>query len=401
MTKYREILRLNSLKISQRQIALSCGCSRNTVAKVLLKASEMAISWPLKDDPTDGEIRKLLFPKDAASTSSLRKPPDLEYIHKEMAKHGVTLKLLWTEYCEECRLQQTMPFMYSQFCKQYQDYAQHKRASMHIPRKPGEQIEVDWAGKTASIYHRDSKKPLPAWLFVGVLSFSQYAFVEAFPNRDTESWITAHVHMFTYFSGVTRIIIPDNLRTGVSKTDRYSPTINRAYQEMAEFYNTAIVPARIRKPKDKPNVEGTVSLVSQQILAALRNRPFFSFTELNRAIREKLEELNDRPFQKKMGSRRSTFLGQEKSLLMPIPAAPFELATWKQATVQFNYHISVEKNQYSVPYEYIKHKVDVRITRNIIEVFYNHIRICSHPRITGHIGHFSTVESHMPPNHQK
>ena len=170
---------------------------------------------------------------------------------------------------------------------------------------------------------------------------------------------------------------------------------------MAEFYNTAIVPARIRKPKDKPNVEGAVNLVSQQILAALRNRSFFSFTELNRAIREKLAELNDRPFQKKMGSRRSTFLGQEKSLLMPLPAAPFELATWKQATVQFNYHISVDKNQYSVPYEYIKHKVDVRITRNIIEVFYNHIRICSHPRITDHIGHFSTVESHMPPDHQK
>lgn len=400
MTKYREILRLDSLKISQRQIALSCRCSRNTVAKVLTKAKELSISWPLSKDQTDGQLQKLFFSKENSTVSS-KKPPDLEYIHKEMAKHGVTLRLLWTEYCEECRVQKAVPLMYSHFCKYYQDYAQTKRASMHIPRKPGEQTEVDWAGQTLSLYDRDSHKEQPVWIFVGVLSFSQYAYVEAFSNKETENWITAHVHMLEYFSGVTRIIVPDNLRTGVSQADRYAPTINRVYNEMAEFYNTAIIPARVRKPKDKPNVEGAVGFISQQILAALRNKKFFSLVELNKAIRAKLDELNARPFQRKMGSRLSTFLEQEKSKLIPLPAIPFELATWKQATVQFNYHISVEKNLYSVPYEYIKHKVDVRITRNVIEVFYNHTRICSHPRLIGCVGHYSTVEAHMPQDHQE
>jgi len=200
---------------------------------------------------------------------------------------------------------------------------------------------------------------------------------------------------------ITRVLIPDNLKTGVDKASWDSPTLNKVYQEMAEHYGTAVIPARVRKPKDKPNVEGTVGIVSTWIIAALRHQKFFSLTELNQAIKEKLNEFNNKPFQKKEGSRRSVFLEEERPMLLPLPAAPYELATWKIATVQFNYHISVDKMQYSVPYEYIKHKVDVRITKGVIEVFYKNLRICSHLRLHGRPGQYSTIPEHMPEDHQK
>jgi hypothetical protein len=234
-----------------------------------------------------------------------------------------------------------------------------------------------------------------------VLPFSQYAYVEAFPSMKQESWIAAHVNMFQFFCGVSRILVPDNLKTGVIKTDWHNPEINKVYREMSEHYNTAIIPARVHKPKDKASVESTVGNISTWIIAALRNEKFFTLTELNKSIRSKLINFNSKPFQKKEGSRLSIFLGEEKSMLLPLPATPFELATWKQATVQFNYHIQVEKMHYSVPHEYIKYIVDVRITKNVIEVFYNNHRLCSHPRLYGHIGQYSTMEEHMPEDHQK
>jgi transposase len=248
MTKYREILRLTSQGISQRSIAICCECSRNTVSKVIARATELNVKWPLNPDITDGELDKLFFPQE--ETPAGRRHPDLEYIHKEFAKSGVTLKLLWSKYCEECRLHHELPLMYSHFCYHYQKYAENKRATMHIPRKPGEQIEVDWAGQTASIVDRDTGEIIPAYIFVAVLSYSQYAYVEAFLSQDQESWISAHVNMYRFFSGVARILVPDNLKTGVQKIDWYTPIINKSYHEMAEHYNTAVIPARVRKPKD-------------------------------------------------------------------------------------------------------------------------------------------------------
>jgi len=398
MTNYREILRLHSRGISQRGIAASCQCSRNTVNRVLARAKETSIGWPLKDDLTDGDLEKLLFP-DATAPASHRQP-DLEYIHKEMAKSGVTLRLLWVEYCTSCRLSNEQPLMYSQFCYHYQQYAQKKRATMHIQRKPGEQIEVDWAGQTAAIINDETGEIIPAYVFVAVLSYSQYAYVEAFLARDQECWIAAHVNMYRFFTGVSKLLVPDNLKTGVERTDWYSPTINKVYHEMAEHYDTAVVPARVRKPKDKPNVEGTVGNISTWIIAALRNQKYFSLTALNQAIREKLEAFNHKPFQKKEGSRLSVFLEQEKPFLQTLPGTPYELATWKIAIVQLNYHIAVDKMNYSVPYEYIKRRVDVRVTRQVIEVFFNNHRICSHPRLYGYPGQYSTMEAHMPPDHQ-
>jgi len=399
MTHYKEILRLHSLGISGRSIAISCECSRNTVAKVLDRAGVLKLKWPLESDMTEGELSELLFPQSEIKSTG-RKAPDLEYIHKEIGKPNVTLKLLWDEYCASCRLADEQPLMYTQFCYHYQKHAEKKRATMHIPRKPGEQTEVDWAGKTAFIVDSDTGEAIPVYIFVAALSYSGYAYVEGFLSQNQECWITAHVNMFRFFGGVTRAIVPDNLKTGVERTDWYTPTVNRTYRELAEHYNTAIIPARVRKPKDKPNAEETVGIISTWIIAALRNEKFFSLASLNAAIREKLQVFNSKLFQKKEGSRESLFLNEEKPLLMPLPANPYELASWKKATVAFNYHISVEKMYYSVHFSYIKQVVDVRLTRNVVEVFIGGNRICSHARLYGRTGQYSTLAEHMPESHQ-
>lgn len=248
----------------------------------------------------------------------------------------------------------------------------------------------------------DTGEIIKAYIFVGVMTYSQYAYVEACMDMKQKSWINAHIHMYEYFGGVARILVPDNCKTAVVHNGGFKDQqINETYQEMAEHYGTAIIPARVRPPKDKPNAEGTVGNISTWITAALRNEQFFSPAELNRAIRDKLELFNQRLFQKKEGSRRSLFLGEEKPLLAPLPAARFELSDWKTATVQFNYHISVDGMLYSVPYEYIKKKVDVKVTDTTIEIFYNHNRIASHRRLKGRTGQYSTVTEHMPEDHQK
>ncbi len=401
MTKYREILRLKSLNLSQQNIAHSCNVSKKTVNRVLKRAEELGISWPIDENDTDAVLAEKLFPS-AKKNISAKRMPDYDYIRKELLRNGVTKKLLWTEYMEDCRANGDEPLMYSQFCYHIQQDEQKRRATMHINRKPGEQVEVDWAGDPATIIDPDTGKIIKAYIFVGVMTYSQYAYVEAFLDMKQKSWINAHVHMYEFFGGVARILVPDNCKTAVVHNGGWKDQqINETYQELAEYYGTAIIPARVRTSKDKPNAEGTVGNISTWITAALRNEQFFSLAELNRAIREKLEQFNQRLFQKKEGSRLSLFLEDEKPLLAPLPASRFELSDWKTATVQFNYHISVDGMLYSVPYEYIKKKVDVKVTDTTIEIFYNHNRIASHRRLKGRPGQYSTVTEHMPEDHQK
>ena len=286
MTKYREIIRLTGLGFSQRNIMASCGVAQKTVVKVQKRARELNLSWPLDESMTDVELQRLMFSKDS-SVSQNKRMPDYDYIHKELLRNGVSKKLLWTEYMEDCRANGDDPLMYSQFCYHIQPDEQKRRATMHINRKPGEQVEVDWAGDPATIIDPDTGEILKAYIFVGVMTYSQYAYVEAFLDMKQKSWITA----------------------------------------------------RVRTPKDKPNAEGTVGNISTWITAALRNEQFFSLAELNCAIREKLEQFNRRLFQKKEGSRLDLFLEDEKPLLSPLPTTRFELSDWKTVTVQFNYHI--------------------------------------------------------------
>ncbi len=386
MTKYREIIQLTGLGFSQREIMASCGVAQKIIVKVQKRARELKLSWPLDESMTDTGLQKLMFSKEN-TVSPNKRMPDYDYIHKELLRNGVSKKLLWTEYMEDCRANGEEPLMYSQFCYHIQQDEQKRRATMHINRKPGEQVEVDWAGNPVTIVDPDTGEIIKAYIFVGVMTYSQYAYVEAFLDMKQRSWINAHIHMYEYFGGVARILVPDNCKTAVVHNGGFKDQqINETYQEMAEHYGTAIIPARVRAPKDKPNAEGTVGNISTWITAALRDEQFFSLAELNRAIRDKLELFNQRLFQKKEGSRRSLFLGEEKPLLAPLPATRFELSDWKTATVQFNYHISVDGMLYSVPYEYIKKKVDVRVTDTTIEIFYNHNRIASHRRLKGRPG---------------
>lgn len=398
MSHYREILRMHSRGISQRSIEKALQCSRHTIGKVITRAQELELKWPPPDDLTEDRLAQLLFP--AKQIPREHEPPDVERIHREMKKAGVTLTLLWSEYCEQCRAAGKNPLMYTQYCEHYRRFLQRTRASMHLPRKPGEQVEVDWAGQTATLTDPDTGEQVAAYLFVASLSYSKCGYAEAFLNQSKESWITAHVHMFQFFGGVPRIVVPDNLKTGVSKANWHVPEIQKDYQELANHYDTVILPARVRKPKDKPNAEGTVGHFETWILAAARHLKFFAVEDLNRVIQEKLETYNKRDFQKKEGSRHDLFL-EEQAYLLPLPKSPYELADWKVATVQFNYHIAVEGMFYSVPFEYIKQKVSVKVTPNVIAVFVGQTRVCTHRRLHGRSGQYSTEVAHMPPNHQK
>jgi len=397
MTRYREILRLHNQGISNRSIAESLGYSRNTIRKVLERAKEEQLNWPLPENVSDRVLEQKLFGKRIRTQK--RKMPDFEYIHQEMAHSGVTLSLLWNEYCESCRMEGSHPLMYTQFCYHYQEYTSKNKATLHIHHKPGDRIEVDWAGDTASIQNT-SGKPIPVYVFVAVLSCSGYAYAEGFLSQNLESWVMAHVHAFQFFGGVTRILTPDNLKTGVQKADWYSPVINKTYNEMAEYYRTAVIPTGVRKPREKALVERTVSILSTWIIAALRNRQFFSLFDLNEAMKQKLNDFNKKPFQKRPACRESAF-AEERPFLIPLPDKPFEMSTWKTATVQINYHIAVDKMYYSVPYEYIKYKVDVRLTADMVEVFYQNLRIASHRRLYGHPGQYNTVIEHMPEKHRQ
>lgn len=252
MIKYREILRLYSQGLSQRSIGSSCSCSKNTVGEVIKRANEKGVAWPFERDVDDLKLQEILFPEKYKTNT--RRMPDCEHIHKEMAKSGVTLSLLWYEYCEQCRQNREIPYSYRQFCRFYNNYATTTKATMRIKRKPGELMEVDWSGQTATLKDNLSGENIPAYVFVAVLPCSQYAYVEAFLSMNTACWITAHIHAFEFFGGVTRMVVPDNLKTGVTKASSTDPIINRTYLEMAEHYQTVIMPARISHPKDYSEV---------------------------------------------------------------------------------------------------------------------------------------------------
>ena len=343
MTNYREILRLHSLGLNKTEIASSCQCARNTVAATLQRAANCGLQWPLPEEMSDKQLSERLFP--TSPSKPVYKMPDYAYVHKELQRSGITLNLLWLEYCDQCRAAGEIPYQSTQFNKYYADYLTKVNATMHLNHKPGEVMQVDWAGDTAAVIDTDTGEIIPAYVFVATLPYSGYSYVEAFFSMNQDSWTTAHVNAYKYFGGVTRIIQCDNLKTGVQKHGKDEVVLNKSYQELAEHYGTAILPARVRAPKDKAAVEGTVGIISIFILA--------------------------------------------------------ELAIWKVATVEPNYHISVERMNYSVPFEYIKQKVDVRLTRSTVEVFYGGNRICSHPRLYGRFNQYSTIQAHMPPEHQK
>ena len=400
MVNYREILRLQSLGYSQRKIEASVGSSRHTINEVLIIAEQQNLKWPDCETMSDDTLFAVFHPEKFVEKAN-RKEPDYEYIHKELAKEGVTLTLLWSEYNAKCRAEGKLPYLYSQFCDKYRFWARIKKATMRISHKPGDAMEVDWAGNTIPVWDSMTGESVPAYLFIAVLPCSCYVYAQACSDMKSDTWILCHVNAYKYFGGVTRLLIPDNLKTGITKNTRYETVLNRSYYEMAEYYQTAIVPGRVRHPKDKSHVENSVKYASTWIIAALRNRKFFSFEELSEAVSEKLEELNDRPFRQKEGCRRTAFETEEKDFLKKLPPAPYEISLWTTARVPYDYLISDGKNKYSVPFDLIGEEVSIRITRNIVEVFFEGSRVASHQRL--HEIQRSPIVNpdHMPQEHRK
>jgi transposase len=398
MRKIREILRLNfDAHLSARQIAKSCKISPATVLKILKAAETAGISWPLPEGLDDTALENMLYRK--PSICSINRPaPDPEYIYRELKRKHVTLTLLWHEY----KLAHPDGLMYSQFCEHYRKWRGSLDICMHQDHKAGEKLFVDWAGDTFPIVDRQTGEVRKAYLFLATLGASSYSYAEGFLSQDLPQWITAHVHAFEHFQGVTEIVVPDNLKTGVSKPNYYEPDINPTYLAMAEYYGTVIIPARVRKSNDKALVEKGVQDAETWILAALRNYTFFSLTEFNRAALDKLAELNDRPFQKMEGSRRILFETIDRPALKPLPCQPYELAEWTKGRVHVDCHVQcpVDKNFYSVPYQLIRQVVELRVTSSMVEIIFKGQRVALHQRPPGRYV-YVTDPSHLPRSHRE
>lgn len=399
MINYRRILELHFKKTSQRTISSSVGHSRQTVSDVIQKANRLGLI-ELSDDMTNQWLEEFLFPEKLAIAKGYF-PVDWEKIHLELQKKNITLKLLHNEYSQVARDNNKIPYAYRTFCRHYGKYAKKYKMTMPIKRKPGEIMEVDWAGNTLSVKDSYNGEDLTVYVFVSTLPYSQIFYAEGFLNMSSQSWLSAHINSFEYFDGVAEILVPDNLKTGVNKPKRGEPILNQSYRELADYYGSTIVPARVRRPKDKPSVEGNVGYISRQIIAALRNYQCFSLTKLNEKVLEEVNRLNNEKFQKREGSRRTVFEEEEKTTLIPLPYSRYQLSEWKTAKVQLNYHIQVNRMYYSVPYEYIENQVDIRISKDLIEVYFKDMRIASHKILLGEIGQYSTNPNHMPDNHRK
>lgn len=398
MVNYRKILEHHFDGMSQRTIEVAVGSSRHTIRDIVQKAKDKGVN-KLTDEMTNRWLEEFLFPEKRPQEKGYFQE-DWERVHKELSKSHMTLTLLHKEYSQRAKEKQAIPYAYRTYCDHYGQYAGKYKVTMPLKHKPGAEIEVDWAGSTLKLKDRTNGEAIKVYIFVGTLPFSQYSYVEGFLDMTSSSWLTAHIHMFDYFDGIADVLVSDNLRTGVNTSDPAEPVLNESYRELADYYQTVIVPTRVRKAKDKASVEGSVGFVSRQLIASLRNTPCFYLEELNRLIWEKLEELNNEPFQKKEGSRRSVFEQEELPYLSAVRQPAFQLTEWRIAKVQLNYHIQVERNYYSVPYEYVQCAVEVRLTKNLIEVYFNQTRIASHKRIKNKINDYSTLYDHMSDHHQ-
>ena len=396
MRKIREILRLRyERKLSHAKIGQSCGVGETTVSDCLCRAVAAGLSWPLPGDLDDDALERRLYPGQAASPGQ-PPPPDFSYIHTELRKKSVTLQLLWQEYKQA----KDGGYQHSQFCHLYRDYRRGTEYSFRNNYKAGEKMFVDYAGQTVPIHCAATGVVRQAQIFIAVLGASNYTYAEATWSQELAHWVTSHVRAFTFLGGTPEAVIPDNLRSAVSRACRYEPDLNPAYCHMANYYQVAIIPARPRQPKDKAKAECGVLVVERWILAALRKRRFFSLAELNTAIHELLAILNRRPFRKMRGSRLELFETMDKPALRPLPVAAYEYANFKLARVGINYHVEVDGHCYSVPYKLVQERVEVRYTESIIEVIHNSRRVASHPRSFAR-GCYTTLAEHMPPAHQK
>jgi len=396
MRKVHLVLRLFfAAQMSIRAIARSINASPSTVGDYIRRAQVAGLSWPLPEGLDERALEAKLFPPPAPRHTP-RPRPDWTRIHQELRRKGVTLALLWNEY----KGAHPDGVQYSWFCERYRAWAQHIDVVMRQEHRAGEKLFLDYAGQSVPVVDRETGELHEAQIFVAVLGASNYTFAEATWSQSLPDWCASHVRALRFFGGAPELLVPDNLRAAVNKPHRYEPDTNPTYQDLAEHYAMAILPARVRRPRDKAKVEAGVLLVERWILAALRNRTFFSLAELNAAIVELLQRLNERAFKKLPGSRRTMFESLEKPLLTPLPHESYIFAEWKKVRVHIDYHVEVDRHYYSVPFTLRGKQLQARFSANTVECFYLGKRIASHVRSYMR-GRHTTLSEHMPEKHRQ
>ncbi len=397
MRKIKEILRLKyEVGRGQRQIARSCAIGKTSVAECLARFERSGLSWPQAAQLDDTILEHTLYPP-TPNVPALERPlPDWPSIHRELSRKGVTLTLLWDEY----KAAHPEGFQYSWFCDQYRAWAVKLDVVMRQTHRAGEKLFVDYAGHTAEVVDRRTGEIRQAQIFVAVLGASNYTYAEATWTQQLPDWIGSHVRAFEFLGGTSEIVVPDNLRSAVTKAHRYEPDLNPTYADMANHYGVAVLPARARRPRDKAKAVAGVLLVERWVPAVLRNRTFFSLEELNREIARLLERLNERAFKKLPGSRRELFEQLDRPALRPLPAHAYEFAEWKKVLVNIDYHIDIEGHYYSAPYALVRKSLEARYTEHTVECFHKGQRVASHVR--SHLkGRHTTVAEHMPTSHRQ
>ncbi len=396
MRKVHLVLRLFfDAGLSIRAIARSTKASPATIGDYVRRAKSAGLSWPLPQGMDERAVEEKLFPP--RQPKHVPRPlPNWPTVHRELRRKGVTLSLLWYEY----KAEHPDGVQYSQFCERYRVWSRHLDVVMRQDHRAGEKLFIDYAGHTIAVVNRETGELREAQVFVAVLGASNYTFAEATWTQALPDWCASHVRALRFFGGATELLVPDNLRSAVTKPHRYEPDLNPTYHDLAEHYGIAILPARARRPRDKAKVEVGVQLVERWILAALRNRTFFSLAELNAAIAALLQRLNDRPFKKLPGSRRSLFESLDQPALKPLPHEPYVFATWKKVRVHLDYHVEIERHYYSVPYALVGKQLHARSSAGTVEVFHGGVRVASHPR--SHFpGRHTTLTEHMPEKHRQ
>ena len=399
MRKLRELLRLRfELGLSQGQIARSCSISQGAVSKYLQRAQAAGVTWPLPEGWDEARLEEALFGHSPRRIYETQRPtPDFASLHQELQSHRhLTRQLLWEEY------RQTHPdgYSYSRFCELYHRWRRPLDVVLRHEHKAGEKLFVDYAGDTIPLHNPKGGPVREASIFVAVMGASNYTYAEATESQELENWIGSHIRTFEFLGGCPRLVIPDNTRTGVNRACRYEPDLNRTYHELAMHYGVGVLPTRPYKARDKAKVENGVLVVERWILAALRHRKFFSLAEINQAIRELLEKLNQRPFRKRSGSRATLYAELDRPALQPLPTERFQLHHWTQARVNIDYHVQFDRHFYSVPYTLTGQRVEIRSTATTIEIFHCGQRLASHAR-SHQPYQATTVNEHRPKSHQQ
>jgi len=395
MRKTREILRLKELKRSHRQIARATGAGTATVSEAVARARAAQLDWAAITAMSDAELEARLYPKPA---SGIERPlPDPATLDIELRKTGVTLRLLHHEYLEHNAVG---AYGYTQFCAHYNGWKATQLLTMRQVHHAGDKLFVDYSGKKPCIIDVATGERIEVELFIAVLGASNYTYAEATRSQTVPDWVMSHVRALEYFHGVPAAIVPDQLKSGVTRSCRYEPGVQRTYDELAQHYDTVIFPARPLHPRDKAKVEVGVQIAQRWILARLRHQTFFSLDELNDRIAELLEDLNVRVMHRYKASRRDLFEKLERSALKPLPATRFSYGEWKKARVHIDYHVVFDDHFYSAPYQLVGEEVWIRATGMTIEIFHNNQRVGSHRR-SYHRGRHTTSDEHRSVLHQK